>query len=103
MDNYDENDLIEIEKEVEELRNSALKKVQTIHPEIEYVIDRRTVDDYTYRTWDYPGKWYAVFTIPKGFGGKEEVIDDIVNETIRYFTERKTRKDPKRKNAYSVF
>ena len=86
MEEYDEDLLIRAEKEVEEVRSAALKKVRKAHPEIKHVIDRRTIDDYCDKSWDYPGKWYyRGFRLPRGFHSREELIDDIAAETIRYF------------------
>ena len=86
MEDYDESYIKEAEEEVEAIRTAALKKVQKIYPEIKFAIDRRTIDDYSYKTWDYPGKWYyAGFHMPEGFRSKEELIDDIAKETIRFF------------------
>ncbi len=80
----------EAEKAVEAIREEALKIVRLTHPEIKYAVDRRTVDDYCYKTWDYPGKWYyAGFKLPSGFRGKEDLIRSIAEDTIRHFTEKK--------------
>ncbi|MBO6002292.1 MAG: hypothetical protein J6P53_02220 [Mailhella sp.] len=90
MDQYDEGSVIQAENEVEAIRSAALEKVRKLHPEINHVIDRRTIDDYCYKSWEYPGKWYySGFTLPKGFHSKEELIDDIAAETIRYFMKKK--------------
>ena len=86
MNEYDESYIIATESAVTRIRDAALRKVQITHPEIRYVIDRHTVDDYSMKTWDYPGKWYyAGFRLPKGFRSEEELIDGIARETIRYF------------------
>lgn len=78
------------EKQVEGIRAAALRKVQLLHPEIKCVIDRRTIDDYCCKQWDYPGAWYSRgFKLPDGFGSTEALIDAIAEETIRYFTGRK--------------
>ena len=77
---------MEAEKEVEEIRAAALRAVQKSHPEIEHVIDRRTVDDYCEKIWDYPGKWYVSFRLPDGFDSKKQLIDTIAGETVLYFT-----------------
>ena len=69
--------------------NSALKLIQKIYPEVTYVIDNRSIDDYSQKTWEYPGKWYLYFKLPDGFHGKEELIHAIAQETIRYYTEKK--------------
>ena len=86
MQDYDDSYIIEAEKEVEAIRDAALQIVQKTHPEIKYVLDRRTIDDYSCKTWDYPGKWYYKgFKIPDGFHSKEELINAIAVETIQYF------------------
>ncbi len=86
MDRYDEDYREEVEKEVDEIRAAALTIVQKTHPEIAHVIDRRSIEDYSERIWDYPGKWYLYFKLPHGFDRKEELICAIAEETIRYFT-----------------
>lgn len=75
-----------VAKKVDEIRDAALHIVQKTHPEIKYVIDRRTIDDYSYKTWDYPGKWYLGFKLPNGFRSKEKLIEAIVADTIQYFS-----------------
>ena len=78
------------EKDVGEVRDAALKKVQQTHPDVKFVIDRRSIDDYCYKTWEYPGKWYyAGLKLPNGFSSKEELIDAIAEETIRYFSKKR--------------
>ena len=93
MDTYDKDvirDIKQDEKIVEEIRAAALKKVQLAHPEIEFVIDHRTIDDYCYKQLDYPGVWYSRgFRLPDGFKSKEELIDSIAKETIDYFVKTK--------------
>ena len=75
-----------LEKEVKRIRDAALKKVQLLHPEIQHVVDRRTIDDYCDKYWDYPGKWYyGSFRLPPGFKNADELINAIANDTIRYF------------------
>ena len=89
MSMYEESGLRDAgreEKIVEEIRAAALRKVQTQYPEIEYVIDRRTIDDYCYKAWEYPGAWYSKgFKLPDGFRSKEQLIDAIAADTIKYF------------------
>ena len=92
MDDYDENYVKSVEKEVDEIRASALKLVHVLHPEIEVVIDRRTIDDYCEKIWDYPGKWYLYFKLPNGFRKKEDLIAAIAEETIQYFSKKPQRK-----------
>ena len=86
MDEYDEGCLAQAEKEVAAIRDAALKKVQKTHPEITRVIDRRTVDDYCEKVWDYPGKWYYMgVRIPAGFHSEEALTDAIAADTLQYF------------------
>ena len=86
MEEYDESYVREAEREVRKLWDAALEKVRRTHPEIGCVIDRRTIDDYSGKTWEYPGRWYyAGFRLPEGFSSREELIDDIVKQTLRYF------------------
>ena len=92
--NTDENSGIQYieqeEKTVEEIRSAALRKVQMLYPEATYVIDPRTIDDYCYIEWDYPGVWYSRgFKLPDGFKDKDELIDDIVKRTLRHFDKKK--------------
>ena len=78
-----------VAKKVDEIRDAALHIVQKTHPEIKYVIDRRTIDDYSNKIWDYPGKWYLEFKLPNGFRSKEKLIEVIVADTIQYFSKGK--------------
>ena len=89
MERYDEGYLRNTEEKVDRIREKALQLVRVIHPEIECVIDRRTLDDYCEKIWDYPGQWYVSFKLPKGFDSEEKLIRTIADETIRYFCERK--------------
>ena len=85
MEDYEESYIAEVEKEVDGIRSAALISVQKTHPEIEHVIDRRTLDDYSEKIWDYPGKWYPYFKLPNGFQNKEELVRAIAEETVRYY------------------
>ena len=74
------------EEEVKEIRDAALKKAQLTNPDIKFVIDSRPMDEYCNKTWDYPGKWYySGFRLPEGFRDKNELIDAIAADTVRYF------------------
>ncbi|MCR4616267.1 MAG: hypothetical protein K5756_08990 [Clostridiales bacterium] len=78
------------EKKVSEIRAAALKKAQMIDPDIKFVIDRFTIDDYCYKKWDYPGAWYSMgFKLPEGFRSEEELINAMTDETIRYFDKKR--------------
>ena len=89
MDKYDESFFEEAEKDVDRIRKAALKLVQITHPEIAYVVDRRTIDDYAMKSWDYPGQWYYMgLKLPDGFRSEEELIRQIAEDTISYFDKR---------------
>lgn len=90
MDQYDENSYSQAESDVEQIRQAALRIVRITHPEIKYVVDRYTIDDYAQKSWEYPGKWYYMgLKLPRGFKTKEELIRSIAENTIRYFTEKR--------------
>lgn len=86
MSEYDENYTKEVEKEIEKIRAKALKIVQNTHPEINTVIDNRTIYDYSESVWDYPGKWYLYFKLPNGFNNEIELALSIAKDTIDFFT-----------------
>ena len=92
--NYEENYTLSVERNVDEIRAEALKLVQRTHPEIICVVDRRSINDYSERIWDYPGKWYLYFKLPNGFRRKEDLIRAIAEETIQYFTKNQKCKIP---------
>ena len=95
MKPYEESYLRSVEEQVDRIRETALRRVQQIRPDIQYVVDRRTIDDYCDKIWDYPGVWYVSFTLPKGFRREEELISAIVEETLQYFSDQKQRKSPR--------
>ena len=82
MDNV--NYMEHVERQVEAIRDAALQKVRQVYPDATFVVDNRTLDDYSYRQWDYPGAWYVGFQLPEGFRKKEALIDAIAEETIKY-------------------
>lgn len=73
------------EKTVAEIREKALKEVQKTNPEIEYVIDKYSVDDYWDRRWDYPGRWFYGIIYPPGIRSEQEAVATVVKETLEYF------------------
>ena len=91
MDLRDADYWNEVEDKVEKIRTRALAVARVIDPDVEFVIDRFSVDDYSEKHWDYPGKWYVEFRLPDGFKSEEEVIKDIVEETLRFYQEKKKR------------
>ena len=85
MERYDEGYLRNTEKKIEQLRERALQKVRQTFPMAAFVIDRRTLDDYSDKIWDYPGQWYICFKLPKGFDSEEALIERIVADTLEYY------------------
>ena len=85
MDNYDEGYLRIAEEKLEEIYNLALERARKTVPEAEYVIDTRTMDDYITKVWDYPGAWYAKFSLPAGFDSVEVLIENLASETVKYY------------------
>ena len=85
MDYYDEGYLRIVEKKLEEIYNLALERARKTVPEAEYVIDKRTMDDYMIKVWDYPGAWYVRFSLPDGFDSVEALIESLASETVKYY------------------
>ena len=77
-----------VENRIEAIRNKALARLQAVNPDITVVVDNHTIDDYCGKQWDYPGKWYCYFCLPKGIRSKEDLIDKIASETIARFNKR---------------
>ena len=75
----------EVEKEIESIEGKALRIVQLTHPEIKFIFNRYSVDDCMEKFWDYPGKWYASFKLPRGVRDEEELVKIIVRDTIERF------------------
>lgn len=92
MTNSDENYnyIQNVEDKVNKIREKALKIVQAINPEISFVTDPYTIDDYCERQWDYPGAWYVYFKYPDGIRKEEELIHNIVTKTLDYFKNKKS-------------
>lgn len=67
---YEESYALSVEKEVDEIRAGAPKLVRKTHPHIRYAVDSRSVDDYSEKRREYPGKWYPYFRLPKGFAAR---------------------------------
>ena len=60
----------------------ALERLQRIHPDITEVVDRYGPEDYFQQYWDYPGKWYTIVAVPESCGGRENLINTIVRDTL---------------------
>lgn len=74
---------------MEAIRNRALEKARVICPEAEFAIDRRPMDDYLERVWDYPGVWYVGFRLPKGFKSEEQLVAAIFEDTVEYYSDKR--------------
>ena len=85
MERYDEGYLRSTEEKIERLHDRALQEVRRVFPQAAFVIDKRTLDDYSDKIWDYPGQWYVCFRLPKGFDSEEALIERIVADTIAYY------------------
>ena len=85
MDNYDEGYLRIFDEKLEGIYNLALERARKTVPEAEYVIDKRTMDDYMTKVWDYPGAMYVKFTLPAGFDSEEALIENLASETVKYY------------------
>lgn len=92
----------DVEEEVDRIREKALRIVQQTRPDIEHVVDRRSIYDYCERQWDYPGKWYAYFTLPGSFKSEDEVVLAIAEDTIDYFSKSSEKTDDYRGGNKSV-
>lgn len=81
------------ERKVEEIHAAALKKARQKNPSIDHVVDRRTIKEYCYLSWEYPGAWYSRgFKLPAGFRNENKLIDAIAEETVRHFEKYKPQK-----------
>ncbi|MBR6427054.1 MAG: hypothetical protein IKS28_04430 [Clostridia bacterium] len=85
MPEYSEQDLKYAAELREEIHSEALAKVKAVYPNADKVIDRYPAEDYFQEVWDYPGEWYTVVGTPPGTGGRNDLIDTIVRETLEYY------------------
>ncbi|MDO4458574.1 MAG: hypothetical protein Q4C42_00565 [Clostridia bacterium] len=79
--------MAEVERKADAVRDKALAVLQGEFPDLKYVVDPYTLDDYYSGQKDKPGVIYPHFTLPKG-KTEQEVIEDIVNNTRRYFAKK---------------
>ena len=90
MDYYDEGYLRIFDKKLEGIYDQALERARKTVPEAEFVIDKRTMDDYLRKVWDYPGAWYVEFLLPAGFDSEEALIEDLASETVKYYLSKRS-------------
>ena len=82
---YSEDDLKKAAEFRDEIHNEALAKVKAVYPNAEKVIDQYPADAYFDKVWDYPGKWYTVISTPQGTGGRKNLVNIIVRQTLDYY------------------
>ena len=85
MPEYSEQDLKNAEEFRNEIHKEALAKVKAVYPDADHVVDKYPADAYFGEVWDYPGKWYTVVGTPPGTGGRKNLIETIVRETLDYY------------------
>ncbi len=86
MEPYEENYLKKVEDKVDEIRRKAQEIARTVNPNVAFAVDKRTINDYCGKQWDYPGVWYTYFRYPDGFRNDQELIHSIVTDTLAYFS-----------------
>ena len=85
MQGYSEEDLKKAARLRDEIHGEALLKVRTVIPGADRVIDKYPADAYFDKVWDYPGTWYTVISTPPGTGGRKNLVDIIVRETLEFY------------------
>ena len=83
---YSEQDLKYAARLRESVHREALAIVRKTRPDAAEVVDPHPVEDYFQKSWDYPGKWYAVVAIPCGYGSRRALVDAIVRDTLAGLT-----------------
>ncbi len=68
-----------------DIHKEALARVRAVCPCADHVVDKYSVEEYFQQVWDYPGKWYTMVGTPPGAGGRKDLIDTIVRETLEYY------------------
>lgn len=82
MPKYSEQDLQYAAEFREGIHKEALAIVRRTRPDATQVIDRHPVEDYFQESWEYPGQWYTVVAIPKGYKSRQALVDAIVRDTL---------------------
>ncbi len=77
-----------VERKVDKIRSKALRLAQAVDPKVGHIVDNRTTDDYCEMIWDYPGAWYASFRLPKGFKTEEQLISQLVRDTLAFYAKK---------------
>ena len=82
MAKYSQQDLQYAAELREEIHREAMAIVRRTRPHATAVIDRHPVEDYFQESWEYPGQWYTVIAIPKGYKSRQALVDAIVRDTL---------------------
>ena len=82
MSKYSEQDLNYAQEFREGIHREALAIVRRTRPHITEVVDRHPVEDYFEEHWDYPGRWYTMVSIPRGYRSRAALVDAIVRDTL---------------------
>ena len=85
MPEYSEQDLKHATELREEIHGCALARVRAVYPDADHVVDEYPPEAYFQKVWDYPGQWYTVAGTPPGTGGKKDLTETIVRQTLEYY------------------
>ena len=85
MPEYSEQDLKYATELREEIHRNALARVKEVYPDADHVVDEYPTDAYFQEVWDYPGQWYTVVGTPPGTGGKKDLTETIIRQTLEYY------------------
>lgn len=90
MTKYSEQDLKYAAEFREEIHEEALARVKAVFPDADHVVDEYPADAYFQEVWDYPGQWYTVVGTPPGTGGKKDLTETVVRQTLEYYRNKGT-------------
>ena len=85
MPEYSEQDLKYAAEFREGVHKEALARVRAVYPDADHVVDEYPADAYFQEVWDYPGKWYTVVGTPPGAGGRKDLTEAIIRQTLEYY------------------
>ncbi|MBQ9429510.1 MAG: hypothetical protein IJU41_08210 [Clostridia bacterium] len=90
MPNYSEQDLQHASAFRAEIHREALERVKAVYPDADHVVDAYPAEAYFQQVWDYPGTWYTVVGTPPGAGGRKELMETIVRQTLEAYRQTET-------------
>ena len=85
MPEHSEQDLQYAAEFREGIHRDALARVKAVYPEADHVVDEYPVDAYFDEVWEYPGQWNTVVGTPPGTGGRRNLVESIVRNTLAYY------------------